>query len=67
MFIGKNVTCFDVDFVIVVIFCFSVKPAVFDLILTIAIVLYLGTVYFVIQNFPFVYAKACSLTKAYKL
>lgn len=41
---------------------YNVKPAVFDLILTIAIVLYLGTIYFVIQKFPLLYSHACAVT-----
>ncbi|XP_069689048.1 BOS complex subunit NCLN [Periplaneta americana] len=34
---------------------YSVKPAVFDLFLTIAIAIYLGLIYFVIQKFPVLY------------
>lgn len=41
---------------------YSVKPAVFDLFLTIAIVLYLGVVYLVVHNFPHVYTLATSLS-----
>ncbi|XP_033207085.1 nicalin [Belonocnema kinseyi] len=40
---------------------YSVKPAVFDLFLTIAIVLYLGIVYLAVHNFPRVYALATRL------
>lgn len=45
---------------------FSVKPAVFDLVLTMAIVLYLGTIYLVIQKFPVLYVYACALTISQK-
>lgn len=41
---------------------YSVKPAVFDLILTLAIVMYLGSVYLVIQNFAGLYNVACNVT-----
>ncbi|XP_015600107.2 meckelin [Cephus cinctus] len=41
---------------------YSVKPAVFDLFLTIAIVLYLGIVYLAVHNFPHVYSLATSLS-----
>ncbi|RZC38981.1 nicalin-1, partial [Asbolus verrucosus] len=37
---------------------YSVKPAIFDLVLTLAIILYLGIVYFLIQKFPFLYSTA---------
>jgi hypothetical protein len=41
---------------------YSVKPAIFDLVLTLAIILYLGTVYVLVQKFPLLYSTACSLT-----
>ncbi|XP_023025797.1 BOS complex subunit NCLN [Leptinotarsa decemlineata] len=41
---------------------YSVKPAVFDLVLTIAIVLYLGAIYLFIEHFSSLYIIACSLT-----
>ncbi|CAH1116660.1 unnamed protein product [Phaedon cochleariae] len=41
---------------------YSVKPAVFDLILTIAIVLYLGAIYLFIERFSILYSLACTLT-----
>jgi len=41
---------------------YSVKPAVFDLILTLVIIVYLGSAYLVIQNFPGIYRVACSVT-----
>ncbi|XP_012281156.1 nicalin [Orussus abietinus] len=37
---------------------YSVKPAVFDLFLTIAIILYLGLVYLVVHNFSHIYSLA---------
>lgn len=40
---------------------YSVKPAVFDLFLTIAIVLYLGIVYLAVHNFPRLYSLAIRL------
>lgn len=40
---------------------FSVKPAVFDLVLTIAIIIYLGAVYLFMQYFPNIYLMACKL------
>ncbi|XP_017786970.1 PREDICTED: nicalin [Nicrophorus vespilloides] len=42
---------------------YSVKPAFFDLILTMGIVAYLVTIYFAIQKFPVFYTIACSITK----
>ncbi|CAH0550977.1 unnamed protein product [Brassicogethes aeneus] len=41
---------------------YSVKPAVFDLILTLAIVMYLAVAYFAISYFPNMYNAACTLT-----
>lgn len=41
---------------------YSVKPAVFDLFLTIAIVIYLGVLYVVIHNFPRVYSLATRIS-----
>lgn len=41
---------------------YSVKPAVFDLVLTFAIILYLGAIYFFVDYFPLLYRFACSLT-----
>ncbi|KAJ8983058.1 hypothetical protein NQ317_013264 [Molorchus minor] len=41
---------------------YSVKPAVFDLVLTLVIILYLGLFYFSVDYFPKVYKIACSLT-----
>lgn len=46
---------------------YSVKPAFFDLILTIGIVGYLVAIYFAIQHFPVVYTMACSATKKQKV
>ncbi|KAJ8925817.1 hypothetical protein NQ315_009667 [Exocentrus adspersus] len=46
---------------------YSVKPAVFDLVLTFAIILYLGAIYFLIDYFPLVYGFACSLTSSKKI
>lgn len=43
-------------------FVYSVKPAVFDLVLTAAIVVYLGAIYLVIQKFSIIYNVACGLT-----
>lgn len=40
---------------------YNVKPAIFDLVLTLVITLYLVGVYFAIHKFPFVYSAACSL------
>ncbi|XP_022904622.1 BOS complex subunit NCLN [Onthophagus taurus] len=45
---------------------YSVKPAVFDLVLTCVIVLYLLGVYAFIQKFPSVYSAVCNLTKGRK-
>ncbi|XP_044263181.1 nicalin-1 [Tribolium madens] len=45
-----------------VINVYSVKPAIFDLVLTFAIILYLGTIYLFVQKFPALYSTACSLT-----
>ncbi|XP_031849029.1 BOS complex subunit ncln [Nomia melanderi] len=41
---------------------YSVKPAVFDLFLTIAIVIYLGMVYVIVHNFPHAYSLATRLS-----
>lgn len=41
---------------------YSVKPAVFDLVLTIAIVLYLGAIYLITQKFSMFYSIASNLT-----
>ncbi|KAK5647400.1 hypothetical protein RI129_002292 [Pyrocoelia pectoralis] len=41
---------------------YSVKPAIFDLILTLVIILYLGCLYLFIQKFPNIYNAACSVT-----
>lgn len=38
------------------------KPAIFDLVLTIAIVIYLAGVYFAIQYFPKAYTFAISMS-----
>ncbi|KAF5304816.1 hypothetical protein FQR65_LT07833 [Abscondita terminalis] len=46
---------------------YSVKPAIFDLILTLIIILYLGIVYLVIQKFATFYNLACSLTSKKKV
>lgn len=43
-------------------FIYSVKPAVFDLFLTIGIILYLGILYMVVHNFPHAYALATRLS-----
>lgn len=40
---------------------YSVKPAVFDLVLTIAIILYLGAVYLFMQAFPSIYSLTMKL------
>ncbi|XP_032679555.1 nicalin [Odontomachus brunneus] len=37
---------------------YSVKPAVFDLFLTIGIILYLGILYIIVHNFPYAYSIA---------
>ncbi|XP_078036761.1 BOS complex subunit NCLN [Augochlora pura] len=41
---------------------YSVKPAVFDLFLTIAIIIYLGMVYVIVHNFPHAYSLATRLS-----
>ncbi|XP_045483433.1 nicalin [Harmonia axyridis] len=41
---------------------YSVKPAVFDLFLTVAIAVYLTVIYFFVQKFSLFYEVACSLT-----
>ncbi|KAL0129721.1 hypothetical protein PUN28_001763 [Cardiocondyla obscurior] len=41
---------------------YSVKPAVFDLFLTIGIILYLGILYIIVHNFPHAYALATKLS-----
>ncbi|KZC07749.1 Nicalin-1 [Dufourea novaeangliae] len=41
---------------------YSVKPAVFDLFLTIAIIVYLGIVYTIVHNFPYAYSLAIRLS-----
>ncbi|XP_072397376.1 BOS complex subunit NCLN [Diabrotica undecimpunctata] len=46
---------------------YSVKPAIFDLVLTIAIVLYLVIIYFLIERFPALYKIACSFTANKKI
>ncbi|KAL1513547.1 hypothetical protein ABEB36_002947 [Hypothenemus hampei] len=46
---------------------YSVKPAVFDLFLTLAITLYLVTVYFAITYIPNVYSVCCMLMKNQKM
>ncbi|XP_046399223.1 nicalin [Ischnura elegans] len=51
---------YDISKVIVNVY--SVKPAVFDLFLTIAILGYLAAVYALIQNFPLVYATVSKLS-----
>ncbi|XP_018800945.1 PREDICTED: nicalin-1 isoform X1 [Bactrocera latifrons] len=43
---------------------YHVKPAIFDLFLTILICAYLASVYFVIQFFPALYDTVCKMTKA---
>ncbi|KAK9892946.1 hypothetical protein WA026_022817 [Henosepilachna vigintioctopunctata] len=45
---------------------YSVKPAVFDLFLTIAIVIYLAVIYLCVQKFSMLYVVACSLTSKNK-
>ncbi|KRT85740.1 Peptidase [Oryctes borbonicus] len=45
---------------------YSVKPAVFDLVLTVAIIIYLVIIYLFIQNFPYLYMAACNLTSGKK-
>lgn len=44
----------------------SVKPAVFDLFLTIAIIAYLGAVYLIVHNFSHVYNLATRLSSKSK-
>ncbi|KAL3288856.1 hypothetical protein HHI36_003303 [Cryptolaemus montrouzieri] len=46
---------------------YSVKPAVFDLFLTLAIAVYITTIYFLIQKFPAFYNLACCLTSSAKM
>ncbi|XP_072760112.1 BOS complex subunit NCLN [Anoplolepis gracilipes] len=46
---------------------YSVKPAVFDLFLTIGIVLYLGILYMIVHNFPHVYSLATKLSAKSKI
>ncbi|XP_050318200.1 nicalin-1 isoform X2 [Bactrocera neohumeralis] len=46
---------------------YHVKPAIFDLFLTILICAYLASVYFVIQFFPALYDTVCKMTKAQAL
>lgn len=43
---------------------YHVKPAIFDLFLTILICAYLASVYFIIQFFPALYDTICKMTKA---
>ncbi|XP_055904279.1 BOS complex subunit ncln [Eupeodes corollae] len=45
------------------LYVYRVKPAVFDLFLTILIAAYLTSVYFFIQNFPALYTLVCKMTK----
>lgn len=45
---------------------YSVKPAVFDLVLTFAIILYLGGVYLFMQYFPCIYSAACLVASSSK-
>lgn len=45
------------------LYVYRVKPAVFDLFLTILIAAYLTSVYFFIQNFPALYTIICKMTK----
>lgn len=47
-------------------FVFSVKPAVFDLFLTFAIIGYLVSVYFAIILFPDLYSAICKLSNSNK-
>ncbi|KAJ8960178.1 hypothetical protein NQ318_003901 [Aromia moschata] len=46
---------------------YSVKPAVFDLILTLMIIVYLGIIYLCVDYFPRVYTIACSVTANKKI
>ncbi|KAJ8933164.1 hypothetical protein NQ314_014171 [Rhamnusium bicolor] len=46
---------------------YSVKPAVFDLVLTLAIILYLGAIYLFIDHFSLLYGIACALTASRKV
>ncbi|KAK6643166.1 hypothetical protein RUM43_004669 [Polyplax serrata] len=45
---------------------YSVKPAVFDLFLTVAIVMYLGLVYLLLNNFPLIYTIVLKLVSTKK-
>ncbi|XP_055852023.1 BOS complex subunit NCLN isoform X1 [Episyrphus balteatus] len=45
------------------LYVYRVKPAVFDLFLTILIAAYLTSVYFFIQHFPALYTLICKMTK----
>ncbi|XP_025156888.1 nicalin-1 isoform X1 [Harpegnathos saltator] len=46
---------------------YSVKPAVFDLFLTIGIILYLGILYIIVHNFPHAYSLAIRLSAKSKV
>lgn len=66
MYIGKYLN-FTLCLLLTVCFiCFSVKPAIFDLILTLAIIVYLGSVYLIVQKFPSLYSAICSITASKK-
>ncbi|KAJ2948689.1 hypothetical protein O0L34_g7945 [Tuta absoluta] len=49
------------------LYVYSVKPAVFDLILTLCIALYLGVVYFALQLFPRFYSEYSALVAKQKV
>lgn len=49
-----------------IVHVYSVKPAVFDLFLTIAIVIYLGLVYVILNNFSYVYVSVTKLVSTKK-
>ncbi|KAJ9573916.1 hypothetical protein L9F63_008715, partial [Diploptera punctata] len=46
---------------------YSVKPAIFDLFLTIAITIYLGLIYLIIQNFPLLYTTVSKFISSKKV
>ncbi|XP_066589257.1 BOS complex subunit NCLN [Prorops nasuta] len=45
-----------------ILYVYSVKPAIFDLFLTIAITIYLGLIYIIVHNFPKLYFVAAKLS-----
>ncbi|PSN47382.1 Nicalin [Blattella germanica] len=52
---NRHVLTFPIQYFKIAYLPFIVKPAIFDLFLTIAIATYLGLIYLIIQNFPALY------------